>query len=262
MSRSQIAAVFGFKSQGGALSVWLKDVPPPDWTRRPNAKDDVRELAVALRREGKSYREIHEQLGVSKSSLSLWLRDVELTDAQLALLQERRARSTTRAHQGIRTRHELRRAKVVEDARAQIPEAICESELFVAGVVAYWAEGSKHKPWRSGNLVKFTNSDPEMIRLFMRWLALLGYAPTDCAFNVAIHESADVREAELFWAELVGVPVDHFGTPNLKRHNPKTVRHNTGQNYRGCLVVRVRKSSDFYRQILGWWQGIVAAADL
>ena len=262
MSLKQIADAFGFKSSGGSLAAWLKDVPPPEWTKRPNAKDDLREIAVAMRRDGKSYREIAEVVPVSKSTLSLWLRHVELTDAQREVLRERAIRPSEERAQGIRRSNELRRAKVVADARAQIPHEIAESELFVAGVVAYWAEGSKHKPWRPGNLVTFINSDPEMISLFMRWLALLGYDASDCAFNVSIHESADVAAAENYWASLVGVPAVTFLKPTIKRHNPKTVRHNTGDDYRGCLVVRVRKSTDFYRQILGWWQGIVAGAPL
>src|SRR5256885_823388 len=82
MSRSQICEALGLKSGGGALSEWLRDVPQPEWTKRPRAKDDLRERAVALRREGKSYREIREQIPVSKSTLSLWLSDVILTEEQ------------------------------------------------------------------------------------------------------------------------------------------------------------------------------------
>ena len=80
LSRSQIADALGLKSGGGALTRWLKDVPPPDWTKRPNAKDDVRQRAIELRREGKSYRQIRERLGVSKGTLSDWLRGIELTE--------------------------------------------------------------------------------------------------------------------------------------------------------------------------------------
>jgi hypothetical protein len=52
LSRSQICAALGFRSGGTALSRWLKDVPPPEWTKRPNAKDDLREQAITLRKEG------------------------------------------------------------------------------------------------------------------------------------------------------------------------------------------------------------------
>lgn len=51
-ARREIAAALGFKTGGRTLDKWRKDVPAPDWTKRPNAKDDVREKAVAMRKEG------------------------------------------------------------------------------------------------------------------------------------------------------------------------------------------------------------------
>ena len=53
-SRSQIVATLGLKTGGAALSRWLRGVPAPEWTKRPNAKDEMREVAVALRAEGRS----------------------------------------------------------------------------------------------------------------------------------------------------------------------------------------------------------------
>ena len=58
------------------LNELLRGEPPPDWTRRPNAKDDIRARARELRRRGLAYNEIAAELGVSKSSISLWLRDI------------------------------------------------------------------------------------------------------------------------------------------------------------------------------------------
>ena len=43
-----------------------------------------------------------------------------------------------------------------------------------------------------------------------------------------------------------------FRRPTLKRHNPTTIRKNTGDDYHGCLRVEVRRSADLYRQIEGW----------
>lgn len=145
LSRSQIATEMGLKQGGGVLSRWLRDVPPPEWTKRPTAKDDVRAQAVTMRREGKSYREIQATLGVSKGSLSLWLRDVPLTEEQQRALSLRRpAASSTRA-QAIRANAARRRSSIQAQARGQICE-LSESELFVAGVVAYWAEGARTSP--------------------------------------------------------------------------------------------------------------------
>jgi hypothetical protein len=106
----------------------------------------------------------------------------------------------------------------------------------------------------------FINSDPDMIRLYLAWLALLGVDKDRLRYQLQIHETADVVGAEHFWAAVVGVDVATLGKASLKRHNPKTNRRNVGPAYRGCLTVRVLKSADLYRRIEGWWYGIVLGA--
>jgi len=54
----------------------LRGVPVPASLMRLRAKDDLREAAIALRRDGRTYDEIKAELGVSKGSLSLWLREL------------------------------------------------------------------------------------------------------------------------------------------------------------------------------------------
>ena len=52
---------------------------------------------------------------------------------------------------------------------------------------------------------------------------------------------------------------EQFRRPTLKRHNPKTIRKNTGDDYHGCLVIKVRRSASLYRQIDGWASAAMAA---
>ena len=72
-----------------------------------------------------------------------------------------------------------------------------------------------------------------------------------------IHESADLARAQQFWVSVTGAPPDQFRRPFLKQHNPKTVRKNTGEDYRGCLRIDVRRSSVLYRQIEGWARAVM-----
>jgi len=58
------------------LNRLLEGEPPPEWTKRPNAKDDLRARARELRLEGRTYDQIQVELGCSKSSISLWVRDL------------------------------------------------------------------------------------------------------------------------------------------------------------------------------------------
>jgi hypothetical protein len=261
LSRSQICAALGLRSGGRALSTWLRHVPAAAWTARPNAKDDLHEKAVLMRREGRSYREIREVLGVSKSTLSLWLRAVPLTYQQRAALAARTPAATSRRAEAIRETGTRRRLQVQASAREQVQE-LSESELFVAGVVAYWAEGTKNKPWRTGTKVRFMNSDPNLIKLFLEWLALVGVGEERIVFRLHIHESADVAAALRFWRDTLGVPESAFLNTVRKRHRPRTVRKNVGEHYHGCLCVEVRRSADLNLQIEGWCEGLARAARL
>ncbi len=255
LSRSQIADALGLGSGGQPLGRWLQGVPAPPWTRPPRAKDDMRETAVAMRKEGRSYREIQAEVGVAKSTLSLWLRDVPLTEEQQRALDLRGPAATRKNAQAARANATRRRATVQAEAAAQISQ-LSESELFVAGVVAYWAEGSKNKPWRFGQGTVFINSDPGLIQLFLRWLALVGIDRERLRFRLMIHESADVPAALDYWSTVVDAPAGAFGRTQLKTHNPKTVRRNVGEDYHGCLVIYVRRSADLTLKIAGWCEAL------
>jgi hypothetical protein len=232
--------------------------PPPEWTKRPRAKDDLRERARELRKQGWTYNQIQAELGCSKSSVSLWVRDLPSP--------ERRRPDMSAPQRGVQRAMEQRaiaREALRHNAFSEI-DPLTSRELFLIGVGLYWSEGAKAKPG-SHRRVIFVNSDPNMIKVFLAWLDLLGVEPERRRFSVNIHESADVPGAEVYWAKQVGVEVDDLLKTSLKKHNPKTNRTNTGADYHGCLRVAVLKSAELHRRIEGWWYGIVgavAAADL
>jgi hypothetical protein len=97
-----------------------------------------------------------------------------------------------------------------------------------------------------------------MISFFLRFLTQVGIERERICCRVTIHESADVAAAQRFWQQVVELPVEQFSRPTLKRHNPRTVRKNTGDDYHGCLIVRVRKGAELYRQIERWASAVVA----
>jgi len=250
-SLRQIKQILGPMSNS-TLHDALRGEPPPEWTRRPKAKDDLRASARELRTQGMDYEEIAEALGISKGSVSLWVRD-QPTPARLSYeeCRKRSAEGVSRYWAAERPVREARRAAAREAAAAQIGE-LTDRELLIAGSIAYWCEGAKSKPHRRDDRVAFMNSDPSLIRFFLRFLDTAGTPRTDLVFRVFIHENADVESAQQFWLEVTGAAVDQFLTPTLKHHNPKTVRKNVGENYHGCLRIDVRRSADLYHRIEGW----------
>ncbi|MGW2822266.1 hypothetical protein ACWC24_14835 [Streptomyces sp. NPDC001443] len=236
------------------LNRLLEGEPPPEWTRRPNAKDDLRARARELRLQGWSYDRIQVELGCSKSSISLWVRDLPKPERRDPSEQARLANR-------LRWEHELavRDEKRQRTKRAAASEVgpLSSRDLFMTGVALYWAEGGKDKPYARRENVQFVNSDPGVIRIFLAWLDLLGVERERLRYRVMIHLTADVKGSEQFWADLVGVDVSRLQRTTIKKHNPKTVRKNVGENYRGCFVISVLQGAELYRRIEGWWSGMV-----
>ncbi|AKN72433.1 hypothetical protein QR97_24060 [Streptomyces sp. PBH53] len=238
------------------LNRLVQGEPPPEWTKRPRAKDDLRERARELRLQGWTYDRIQVELGCSKGSISLWVRDLPRPERRDPIEQAKLAARKRWEHElAIRDEERLKTKRAAQEEIG----SLSDRELFMAGVALYWAEGTKDKPHARRERVAFVNSDPHVIQLFLAWLDLLRVERGDVSYRVMIHESADVEGAERYWADLVGADPGTFGKTTLKRHNPKTVRKNTGEAYRGCLVIVVRQSAELYRRIEGWWYGIVGA---
>ncbi|GGT34033.1 hypothetical protein GCM10010207_37530 [Streptomyces atratus] len=240
------------------LNRLLVGEPAPEWTKRPNAMDDLRQQARELRLRGMTYDQIQVQLGCSKSSISLWVRDLPKPARSRAPVEQARLAGRLRWDHELAMR-DVERQQTKADAKGEVG-IMTNRELFVAGVVLYWAEGTKDKTYDRRETVTFVNSDPDVIHVYLAWLSLLGIEPERLRYRLMIHETADVEAAKQFWADLVGVDTSVFQKTTLKKHNPKTVRKNVGDTYRGCLVVRVSQGADLYRRIEGWWYGIVGAA--
>ncbi|MGW6396142.1 hypothetical protein ACWFR1_37865 [Streptomyces sp. NPDC055103] len=238
------------------LNRLLEGEPPPEWTKRPNAKDDLRDRARELRLEGRTYDQIQLELGCSKSSISLWVRDLPKPERKRT--REEASEIAKRGWELTLSRREEER-QASKRAAAQEIGALSERELFLIGVGLYWAEGTKDKVYARRERVTFVNSDPGMIRVFAAWLDLLGIEPERRRYYVMIHENADVAAAERYWGDQVGVDPAAFNKTTLKRHTPRTNRKNVNGEYRGCLVIQIVGSADLYRRIEGAWCGIVGA---
>jgi hypothetical protein len=257
-SRREIKELVGFTSNA-QLNDALKGEPPPAWTLRPRAKDELRARARELREQGLDYDRIAAKLGVAKSSVSLWVRDLPRPERlSYEECRKRGAEGVRRYWAKERPIREAQREAVRAAAAAEI-DALTDREILIAGAIAYWCEGAKNKPYLRQDRVIFTNSDPMLITFFMRFLEVAGISPDRLIYRVHIHESADVEAALKFWLRVTGARSDQFRRASLKRHNPVTVRKNIGDSYHGCLRVDVRASADLYRKIEGWSEAIMSS---
>ena len=162
-------------------------------------KTEQRIRARALRRhEGRSVKEIAQLVGVSQASVSVWVRDIDLSDRQREALADR-ARS--RRNRSRSAHFRTHRRAFQDEGRALAHSA---DPLHAAGCMLYWAEGSK-----SRNAAQFVNSDPKMVQLFVGFLRRYWEVP-DEAIRIDCNLFADhrerQREIEQFWLDTLGLP--------------------------------------------------------
>ena len=256
-SRREIKEILGIGSNQ-TLNEALRGEPPPEWTRRPRAKDDCRARARELRELGLDYEEIAAALGVSKSSVSLWVRDMPRPERLSYEECCKRSAEGSRVYwETERPVREAQREAVRTAAAGQIG-VLSKREVIIAGAIAYWCEGAKSKPHQLREQVAFINSDPALIKFFQLFLHEAGVDASQVRFRVHIHETADVAAAEHFWQGVTGADPAQFQRTTLKRHNPRTLRKNVGADYHGCLIVKVNQSADLYRRIEGWVRAAIA----
>lgn len=146
-------------------------------------------------------KELARLVGVSKSSISLWVRDIELTEAQRSVLRRRIRTNGWAGSALVASRARARRQQAQEHGRELAQRA---EPLHVAGCMLFWAEGS-----RKGNVVEFVNSDPAMVKFFARFLRTC-FAVPDEKFRITCNLFADhrdrQREIEQFWLDLLDLP--------------------------------------------------------
>ncbi|PIR66218.1 MAG: hypothetical protein COU51_05035 [Parcubacteria group bacterium CG10_big_fil_rev_8_21_14_0_10_36_14] len=187
-------------------------------------KMNEKQKARELRKQGLSMNEIRNKLKVSKSSVSIWVRDVELTERQKQELSKKgiktevvEKRRNTRLY-----RERIQRQTVVNKAKKDITK-FSEKDLFLTGVVFYWAEGGKTQR----GLVRFSNGDPNAIEVMMKFFRKTCAVPEKkFRGHIHIHCHLDVKKAEKYWSEVTKIPIKQFfktyNKPNKSSKNTRT----------------------------------------
>jgi Homeodomain-like domain-containing protein len=195
-----------------------------------------RRQARQLRRSGLPLAEIATRLGVSKSSVSLWVRDVEF-DAL-----PRPPRGRRRDPNALQRRRQAEIDRLREEGWTRIGR-LSEREFLVAGVAMYAGEGSK----RDGSVL-FANSDPRMIAFFCLWLRhFFQVDESRLRLRLYLHQGLDLAAAKAFWSALTGIPESQFVKPYRAVADP-SIRN--AKHVHGCVGVRYSCSAT-HRSIMG-----------
>ena len=207
---------------------------------------------MALRRKGASIGVIADKLGVSKSTASLWCKDIALSKSQIDALHAGMKKAGTRA---LLLAAEKKRAERIRNIErysrrgARDVGRLSKRDLFILGLGLYWGEGYKN----GSEETAFTNSDPHMIRVFISWLERIYDVPKNTLiFRISINKIHEKRIDSIlrYWTDFLGVSKDQFTKPSFIQTPVKKIYKNNDQYY-GILRVKARNGVNLRRRILG-----------
>lgn len=207
-----------------------------------------KEIAITLRRKGHSYRDILRSVPVSKSTLSDWLKELPLTRGEKTALKRATDRNITRGR--IRAAGALRdlrleRERALHLVAAREYRSYREDPFFSVGIALYWGEGSK----RHGGFA-FTNSDPEMVAIMVRWIERFLATPRHMIkARLYLHRSYAHERLETYWIRSL-----RLSPSNLYKsvYKPSALAVKKRPDYKGCFKIIIDKVS--LRLKMQYWQ--------
>ena len=216
-------------------------------------------LAVSLRRGGYSYSEIQKFVSVPKATLSYWFKNIKLSEPQLVRLQKKRNEAIQQGAE-VRSKRVNEAITKIEKTSAQDIKDISKRELWLMGVMLYWRERVSDRDVKKG--VKFTSSDPYLIRLFLKWLMEVGQlGEADVLCDILIEDDKKLpagrqEKAIQYWSEVTGFPQGIFIRVYVQKAKKKRKKRKIKKAEFGLLRIRVKASSMLARQLSGWIKAI------
>jgi hypothetical protein len=199
-------------------------------------KPAEREQARRLRTAGLPMADIAARLGVSRSSVSLWVRDVPFAP------RPGPTRGRRRAPNALQRRKQAEIDRLLAEGRDRLGR-LSEREFLVAGVALYAGEGSK-----GDGRLRFANSDPRMIVFFCSWLRrFFEVDESRLRVHLYLHQGLDLAASITYWSALMGIPPTQFVKPYRAVPDP-SIRN--AKHVHGCVSIGYSCSAT-HRSIMG-----------
>jgi len=216
--------------------------------------------AIDLRKQGFSYNEISGKLKIPKSTLSLWLSNIELSQkakdrisarvnkGSIAGLLKRNKNQTILAQKRA---DEIRRLAKIETL------GLLRNRLFLTGISLYWAEGYKKGAYGSKwKAVDFANSDPDLVRIMMKFFRkICKVENSKIKIQLIAHKNVDIKKAIRFWSNLTKIPESQFIKTCCAVSIYSKGKRNKNSLTQGTVHIRINDVKLFFR-IIGWIDGL------
>ena len=189
-----------------------------------------------LRKRGYSIPEISLILKISRGTASRYARKVQIREKFMERWLKRRNASKI-----ISQRH----WNIAREKTKSFIGSFSKRELALVGAALYWGEGAKKD-------LSLTNSDPRMIRVFIRILQkVFGITRGEMKVTLRLYEDLDKTSCLRFWSDTTGIKLEE----NTVVHVLKG--HKSGKLKYGMCRLRVKKGGLLLKQIFAIIDGIV-----
>lgn len=196
-------------------------------------KTALQKRACMMRKRGCSINEIYRELGVAKSSVSVWVRNVELSPDAQNRIQSRWTKGQHLAHTTLRLQT-YERLNIARKYGVSVIEKFPKTKEAAQIICSllYWCEGEKSKDDRA---FSFVNSDPALVKTFLHLLRF-GFGIDERKLRACVHlHSYHDKEKQLqFWSKMTNIPRVQFTKPYQKSSSSKRIR----EGYAGCISIR------------------------
>ena len=204
----------------------------------------LKDQALRLRKQGDSYGDIVKKLGISKSTVSYWLRDVPLTPEQRAKYYTKQIQILSRGPNSQKERRIREIEQITREAEQEINSPLSFETFRLMGAALYWGEGGK------GRMAHITNSDPHLIVFSVKWIeSVFKIPPTQLKASLNIYPQQTELHLKRFWSDLTKIPLENFCKSYIK---PPSKNYKKNNLYYGTIRIYIPKSSDLRHRIFGW----------
>lgn len=197
------------------------------------AKFLEKEKAIQLRKTGRSYSEIKKAVGVSKSTLSVWLADYPLSRKQIRVLRDWNPRRIEHYRETRRKKRETLLREIYENEKIKILPYL-RQDTFLAGLFLYWGEGGKTQP--AG--ITLSNSNPAIINAYINWLqSSLGINRYKIKVRLHLYQDMKIEKEISFWSHTIRMPRIQFTKPYIKKSNHNSLTYKRSFGHGTCNII-------------------------
>lgn len=214
---------------------------------------ETRGKARDLRSKGCSIGEISLKIGIPKSTILGWVRDICLSEKQRRRIKQKIIASGAIGRPLAVKANRKKMEKWKEEIRGKVKHFEKLSLLnpdtgkLICGLL-YLCEGAKYPSTRC---LIFGNSDPTMIRCFLNLLKTSFNIKEDkLRCRIMYRWDQNIEELKRYWSNITGIPLSHFfrTKPDKRTKGKPTLR----TDYKGvCSILYPDTSLQFQLQAIG-----------